>query len=479
VARGFGAGRQESERAVKRLISALLLFVVLGGAGWWHDAQSASSFLDQKSIVIDHAEQPVRPEASLVKIGCTLRHVPDKDNAAVLYTKASNISRKPEGRTWDLFFDVARSTWVEDPEFEQWFDGEAECLKLIHQAVAKPDCEFPVFGHDDDPAYDVILPHLGMMRAFARYLACEGKRYEHNGDVRQAIESYLAIGTLAEHVRSPWPVCIVDLTSFACHGIEDRAIELCLANADVPAEDLRTIIRTYRQGIERLPTFAGMLKYEMYNQNSFVKEILDNPATARRLFRPRSGPIRTIWLASMIRRNTDRMKQDYERSRAALEEWAAKPAWEALRGETDFRRQLQGPIEERFLSRELLGPLSMAKLHYARILADERGIMLFAAIKLYEKEKGTPPASLDDLVPGFVPELPVDPFSGNGFVYRRSDGGWVLYSVWDNCLDDGGAGRMPHSTEHDLDWVYWSKPIAVEAPQAKSPADAEAPGGAP
>jgi hypothetical protein len=464
---------------VKKHICTLLLCVLLGSVGCWRDAQSPSAFLEQKTIVIDRAERPVRSEASLAKIGCTLRRVPDKDNAAVLYTKASNISRKPEGGAWDLFFDVAAGTWVADPEFEQWFDGEAKCLKLIHQAVAKPDCEFPIFGHDDDLAHDVILPHLAMMRAFSRYLACEGKRYEHNGDVSRAIESYLAIGTLAEHVRSPWPVCIVDLVSFACQGTKDRAIELCLANADVPAAALRTIIRTYRQGIERLPTFAGMLKYEIYDQDSFVKEILDNPATARRFFRPRPGPIRTIWLASMIRRNADRMRQDYERSRAALEEWAAKPNWEALRGETDFRRQLQGPIEERFLSRELLGPLSMFRLQYARILADERAIMLFAAIKLYEKEKGTPPASLDDLVPDFLPELPMDPFSGNGFAYRRGDEGWLLYSVWDNCFDDGGAGQMPHSNERDRDWVFRSKPIADEAPQTTNPADAEAHGGAP
>ena len=74
------------------------------------------------------------------------------------------------------------------------------------------------------------------------------------------------------------------------------------------------------------------------------------------------------------------------------------------------------------------------------------------------------PRSLSELTDGYLPTLPKDPFSGRDYVYKVGASGWILYSVWDNFVDDGGAGVMPHKSTKDKDWVFWSKKIPVEAP---------------
>lgn len=60
------------------------------------------------------------------------------------------------------------------------------------------------------------------------------------------------------------------------------------------------------------------------------------------------------------------------------------------------------------------------------------------AIRLHELDHGQPPAQLAELVPRYLEELPLDPFSGKPFVYRRKDDGFLIYSVGPDGVDDGG-----------------------------------------
>jgi hypothetical protein len=60
------------------------------------------------------------------------------------------------------------------------------------------------------------------------------------------------------------------------------------------------------------------------------------------------------------------------------------------------------------------------------------------ALKLYRAEHGAYPESLDLLVPGIIPELPVDYYAGMAYAYLREGGGCLLYSVGGNRKDDDG-----------------------------------------
>jgi len=96
----------------------------------------------------------------------------------------------------------------------------------------------------------------------------------------------------------------------------------------------------------------------------------------------------------------------------------------------------------------------------ARSLCQLRGTRLAMALALYELEKGRAAATLDALVPRYLPALPVDPYSGQRFHYRVSKGEQiekefagpegqaitlkvpagqgVLWSVGPDRVDDGG-----------------------------------------
>ena len=75
-----------------------------------------------------------------------------------------------------------------------------------------------------------------------------------------------------------------------------------------------------------------------------------------------------------------------------------------------------------------------------RDLAARRVSIATLAVERYRRaHHGAPPASLDALVPAFLPAVPIDPFSGELLAYRVTAAGYRLYSVDTDASDDGGA----------------------------------------
>jgi hypothetical protein len=81
------------------------------------------------------------------------------------------------------------------------------------------------------------------------------------------------------------------------------------------------------------------------------------------------------------------------------------------------------------------------------------------AITRYQMRHGKFPSSLQDLVPEFLAAEPWDPMSGQALRYRlKTDGQYVLYSVGEDAMDNGGdpsptAGKKPGLWE-GLDTVW-------------------------
>lgn len=74
-------------------------------------------------------------------------------------------------------------------------------------------------------------------------------------------------------------------------------------------------------------------------------------------------------------------------------------------------------------------------------------IMTEAAVRRYAIENGSPPESLADLVPEYLPAVTVDPYGDAPLRYRRIEDGYLLYSVGANGVDDGGQHAIYHEAK--------------------------------
>jgi hypothetical protein len=76
------------------------------------------------------------------------------------------------------------------------------------------------------------------------------------------------------------------------------------------------------------------------------------------------------------------------------------------------------------------------------------------ALKRYELKHGQLPEKLDQLVPEFLPAVPIDCFSGKPLHYQlQTTGAYLLYSVGEDGHDDGGDPTSTDPSSHSFSWL--------------------------
>ena len=106
----------------------------------------------------------------------------------------------------------------------------------------------------------------------------------------------------------------------------------------------------------------------------------------------------------------------------------------------------------------------------------ERALATVVAIERFRRAEGHLPASLDELRPRYVDEVPKDPYRKGPFVYRVLPAdpaaawhpGYTLWSVGVNGSDDDG------SLDSDVVFVLPPLPESSAEPSADSPAAPDA-----
>jgi hypothetical protein len=88
------------------------------------------------------------------------------------------------------------------------------------------------------------------------------------------------------------------------------------------------------------------------------------------------------------------------------------------------------------------------RAQHSRRDAQLRLLMIDLAIRLFRERHERLPDTLDELAPDFLTAVPIDPFSGKPFVYRRDGDEYALYSVGVDAVDDDG--KLP-SQRWELD----------------------------
>jgi len=125
--------------------------------------------------------------------------------------------------------------------------------------------------------------------------------------------------------------------------------------------------------------------------------------------------------------------------------WEAKPIFEEIDNKIENLSRIH------FVARAMIGPLGYSGkvAKFATVEGRAQVTRLALACKLYARENGEFPSSLEELTPAYFKELPRDPYTGKDFVYRLlPEGEFVVYSVGPNERDEGGT-----SSSDDTVWL--------------------------
>ena len=83
-------------------------------------------------------------------------------------------------------------------------------------------------------------------------------------------------------------------------------------------------------------------------------------------------------------------------------------------------------------------------------LQQKYNLEIVLALEAFRADEGRYPERLNALVPRYLPEIPLDVFSGEELHYRPTESGYRLYSVGTNRKDDRGRSWHPGGDAGDL-----------------------------
>jgi hypothetical protein len=268
------------------------------------------------------------------------------------------------------------------------------------------------------------LPHIDSLMVAARLLEVEsalaGK--DRGADIARASLR------ISEAVADE-PVMISQIFRGVLHGIGIQANQREFAE-EMSAERLQALIPALspdriREGYEKV------LLFELYSGTKFILDGEDP-----RMLQGLGGPFPR-------RPETQVTAHDLEYFAQTISEFvplAGRPYYEVR---DDLERLRQSRIEEApeyaELSRMLLPSMGRVQARQAATEAYLGTAQVATALRLYRDSHGDYPATLDAVLP-ILPQMPLDPFTGKPYLYRREGVGFVVYSVGINGIDNAGQG---------------------------------------
>ncbi len=304
-----------------------------------------------------------------------------------------------------------------------------------------PSGRFPVAWSRD--GVSTPLPHLARIRDVANLLLCDAILEAETARSDRALTACRALINLGRSIGDE-PALVSQRVRMELREITGRQVERALAHGFASGSALAAM-QIALDAEEREPVLAFGIRGERALLDRFLSAIDAGQFTQAQL--ERAG---FAFSDDLVASNAElRAAGLHFHNRA--EKIASLPAEEQLSAFEqlidDARRLSKG-------SRMLTPPI----LHLAKICLKGRARLRCAATGLacerYRSDCGSWPSTFDDLVPRFIPSLPVDPFDGKPLRFRRANGQITIYSVGENGRDDGGQTESDprSSSANDLEF---------------------------
>ncbi|MCE5327075.1 MAG: hypothetical protein LLG01_11755 [Planctomycetaceae bacterium] len=332
----------------------------------------------------------------------------------------------------------------EHPEVVAWLNGNAEGLRTLAEAAARPRFFIPFFSRQASPSLmecnvpavpGLIVPRLLGARAMLRL---------SEGDIASAQADVLTLHRLAR-LYGQCPDLVVQMLAI---GVENHALKTSTALATSSRLN-KGQMTSFLAALANLPPMpdplAALEEYERFVYLDCVGHLAQRPGRGLdgstdwdyllrqyNLFwdvliaRYRKADISAKKLQA-AREMSEWLGQPEERFVAFVAKWGGRAA-----------RGLRTKWTTRATFRIITPVLSTYSESGLRMAQNLTLAQVAAALSIYRMQHNAYPKSLDDLTSILGGPVPPDSFGGKALIYRVTDSGCILYSVGPNGKDDGG-----------------------------------------
>lgn len=397
------------------------------------------------------------------------------------------------------------STWKNPDTWEvtnSWEDVELELStnRVVMQALREV-VQAPAFDHKLDYAkgFELLIPHVRPARDLSRWYAASAQLSLRRGDNPEAFHDLMAA------LKLPWV-----LENDRWFYSEVVRIQIANQNMAVCWEALQSDNWTDNQLAQMqsaweqttfLTNMIPALRMERAIHRSefewFFSSARSSPDVGLTIFHVTPGwvdfmpdgmedpfkkrVVPAIWRFAWLKQDEKNLLEAIDRLIQICQSAAShrsKSQVSDLLDQFDNKylpqecRTTMFPVSELFLMSTFS---SMKKVFRAE---SQRSLVLCAiGLKRYSLRHGKLPATLDALVPEFLPSVPVDYMDGKAVKYRHNENGsFTIYSVGEDGKDDGGDLSLSPETStwrdlwkrRDYVWPAPATPEEVEAARKKA-----------
>jgi len=439
----------------------LLILFLAGGLVFAQTGtkQPAASPLEEELQKLREAGIPTTIEE------LNLPEIPDEENAALVYQKVFDLMDKNKEDIQDKFRDLPSysdiTQWTEEQkkEISLFIKKNKEIYELLEKATSMPKCRFPI-KYEDGP--EMLLMHLAKLRMCARFLAVKSIMETEKGQMENALDIYISGIKLTQSLSNE-PVLISSLVRIAIDSMMLSSLEEILNKGTVDNKSYTKLVQEIMEekesriisfGLQGESILSGLWIYNRISKGP-IKDTLEH----FRLLGFGMGPPEEP--GKLIKKYLPFAENDivfYLQTISSYISLSKEPYWQAKDKLEQLEKNLVTlPREKYLLSFLLLPALSPSYLKEARSDAYSGAAVIAIANRIYRQKHGEFAESLSQLTPDILPTLPLDPFTGKDYIYRKKDKGFIVYSVADNMKDDGGFSQNEKGWQGDYDIVWEDK----------------------
>lgn len=406
--------------------------------------------------------KPQSPEAPIPEANSSLETQEERQAAfETLGEKLTSLYKdtKPED---DIIWDKYWTEWTPE-ELELVAKYLEEHQELLEEIERLANTDGPLYDFDLDEGYwnnyeiqnptFFNYPHAYYYRVFARFLALDAYVATARGDYETAIDNHIMIINLANKTKND-PAAI-------CQGTRIATVSFAYTNvnAGIHGEELsldtlqRFVAAAYdtgdreafgvalaTEGVLNLAQFESVRDHnynygpdEMYAGEAFLMYFYGSV-----LARPLLNMDEDVY-ASTMNRVSDA---------TALPYYEAKPIFDQI------EEDIAALPRTRILSRMLLPNITSFADAQARHEATLGLMQVGLSIEHYHGQHGVYPETLEEIAPILNGPIPIDPYTGQPFVYEPGQDEFTLYSARGSVVGPGRPVPPYYNAQGNIVWRY-------------------------
>ncbi|MHB1461471.1 MAG: hypothetical protein ACYC1M_09345 [Armatimonadota bacterium] len=399
--------------------------------------------------------------------------VPDDQNAAVVYAKAFKLIKGKETReSSDTMESLLKSVGAIPSKKKidvVWSDVDKaaqvyrQVVPLVKEALMRPQCQFPV-KWELGPAATFV--HLSQLRNLTRILSAMAVLDAHDGNLDEAYKKVGLAFQVAKASKDE-PILISTLVTISCTQTANGTLQAVVKYGPPSSSALQELVRLLGETDYRLQWVNAMkgervsglwaFNYLLQHGASGYYDLVhsydgsEDPTTLKVRFLRLLDPMRRPLIYADARH--------YLKYMDSVIDIAPLRYQQAIELQKRIQATLQKLPKYAIITRQLTPIFTNGISRVDETRAQTALTQILLAAKQYKSRTGQYPESMTQVRSVGLAGIPMDPFSGKDFIYKRTPKGFVAYSIGADLKDDGGrpvtsGSDMVKGGDIVLDWRW-------------------------